>query len=554
MGISRRQMMQRSSLAVLGGGVAASAGAANAKMAQLAPELEAAQKSILIVDERAQDAYKRRVVAAGKHLLDSVGRPDQALNSDEDTLPGFVGNFSKTLPHNSLGEVEPSAYMAMVNALETNDYSGVQLSSQAERKLANPSAFNAFDIHGSDAHYTRIDASPSLTSAHAATEMIEVYWQALTRDVKYSDYDSNPLIADAVTDLNAASVRIGPLVGGNVNTDTVFRGSTFGDIDGPYISQLLYQPFNYGAGVIDQRYAQPVAGNDFMTDFSEYLAIQNGALPTRSDTFSQGNRYIQTARDLANYVHNDVLFQAYYNAAMILLGKGGSILKDENPFRDSVVEGGFVTFGGPDVLNMVAQAARMALTGAWYQKWLQRKLRPEAFGARVDVQRRALSDYGIHPDLMASEAVARTVGKQGNALLSQAFPEGSPTHPAYPAGHACVAGACATVLKAWFKEDATFTGAKVPSSNGMSLIDYAGPALTVGGEINKLANNISIGRNAAGVHYRTDGEQGMLAGEQQAIGLLKDYSLSYTTAFDGFTLTKFDGTPILIANGSVIEL
>jgi hypothetical protein len=40
----------------------------------------------------------------------------------------------------------------------------------------------------------------------------------------------------------------------------------------------------------------------------------------------------------------------------------------------------------------------------------------------------------------------------GSALLPMAFPEGSPTHPAYGAGHATVAGACVTILKAWFKE------------------------------------------------------------------------------------------------------
>ncbi len=40
----------------------------------------------------------------------------------------------------------------------------------------------------------------------------------------------------------------------------------------------------------------------------------------------------------------------------------------------------------------------------------------------------------------------------GNALLPMAFPEGSPTHPAYGAGHATVAGACVTILKAWFDE------------------------------------------------------------------------------------------------------
>ena len=38
----------------------------------------------------------------------------------------------------------------------------------------------------------------------------------------------------------------------------------------------------------------------------------------------------------------------------------------------------------------------------------------------------------------------------GNWLLPMAFPEGSPMHPSYGAGHATVAGACTTILKAWF--------------------------------------------------------------------------------------------------------
>src|SRR5262249_446464 len=32
---------------------------------------------------------------------------------------------------------------------------------------------------------------------------------------------------------------------------------------------------------------------------------------------------------------------------------------------------------------------------------------------------------------------------------------------------------------------------------------YTGAALTVGGELNKLASNIALGRDAAGVHYRS---------------------------------------------------
>ncbi len=40
------------------------------------------------------------------------------------------------------------------------------------------------------------------------------------------------------------------------------------------------------------------------------------------------------------------------------------------------------------------------------------------------------------------------------ALLPMAFPEGSPMHPAYGAGHATVAGACVTILKAFFDTSA----------------------------------------------------------------------------------------------------
>jgi hypothetical protein len=44
--------------------------------------------------------------------------------------------------------------------------------------------------------------------------------------------------------------------------------------------------------------------------------------------------------------------------------------------------------------------------------------------------------------------------RDGTYVLSHAFTEGSSTHPSYGAGHATVAGACVTILKAFFDEDA----------------------------------------------------------------------------------------------------
>lgn len=70
--------------------------------------------------------------------------------------------------------------------------------------------------------------------------------------------------------------------------------------------------------------------------------------------------------------------------------------------------------------------------------------------------------------------------------------------------------------------------------------------LTVGGELNKLAANIALERDFAGVHWCSDGSEGMKLGEAVAIGLLQDYRETYNESFKGFSFTKFDGTRVII--------
>jgi hypothetical protein len=88
----------------------------------------------------------------------------------------------------------------------------------------------------------------------------------------------------------------------------------------------------------------------------------------------------------------------------------------------------------------------------------------------------------------------------------------------------------------------------VASDDGLSLLPYTGPSLTVGGELNKLASNVSLGRDAAGVHYRSDGIEGLKLGEAVALSILRDMAALYHEEFPGFTLTRFDGTPITICS------
>lgn len=123
-------------------------------------------------------------------------------------------------------------------------------------------------------------------------------------------------------------------------------------------------------------------------------------------------------------------------------------------------------------------------------------------------------------------------------LLPQGYPEGRPLHPAYPGGHGTVAGACATILKALFQEDQPVPDVVLPAEDGTKLEARADLGLTVGGELNKLAYNIAVGRTFSGIHYRSDSVQGMLLGERVAVTLPED--------FPGYAFTGFGGERITI--------
>jgi hypothetical protein len=127
-----------------------------------------------------------------------------------------------------------------------------------------------------------------------------------------------------------------------------------------------------------------------------------------------------------------------------------------------------------------------------------------------------------------------------------AFREGSPTHPAYGAGHATVAGACVTILKAWFDESFVIPNPVVSNALGTGLVSAPGtPTLTVGGELNKVAANIAIGRNMGGVHWRTDYTESVRLGEAIALAVLEEQKLCYNE-FSGLSVTRFDGIRVTI--------
>jgi hypothetical protein len=79
-----------------------------------------------------------------------------------------------------------------------------------------------------------------------------------------------------------------------------------------------------------------------------------------------------------------------------------------------------------------------------------------------------------------------------------------------------------------------------------ALEEWKGTGLTVGNEIDKLAENVAFARNFAGVHTRSDAAHGILLGEAFAINFLREMRLTTREFFNGFSLTKFDGTRVTV--------
>jgi membrane-associated phospholipid phosphatase len=493
---------------------------------------------------REQKAYQIRIEAARRER----DRPsaDHPNNGDEARYASKFASYSKGFPHNALGEVELSAWESLMHALSTGDpedLERIQLSGSA--RLVNPQAGLAFDMQGPDSHALTMRAAPRFDSAEQAAEIAENYWMALTRDIPFLNYQGNPLISEAARDLTRFSDLRVPKAGGVVTPSLLYRGVTQGDLTGPYISQFFWKETPFGSETIDRRMRTGAALTDYMTTYSEWLAIQNGA-PGGAQVFDPVLRYIRNGRDLGEWVHRDVLFQAYFEALLILFHIG-ALGDPNNPYTVSRNQIGFGTLGDPFIASVLCAVATRALKAVWYQKWfVHRRLRPEVFAGRIHNHRNRNAAYPIHREILESSVLDQLFQRNGTYLLPMEFPEGSPFHPSFGAGHATVAGACVTILKAFFDESFVIPDPVEADSDGLRLHPYSGPPLTVGGELDKLASNVAIGRNIAGVHWRSDATESLKLGEEIAIRFLQEERGCLNESFDGFRLTRFDGRPVVV--------
>src|ERR1700730_18098819 len=199
--VDRNRLSSRRTFLARAGGAFAAAGTSLSPLAGTAT-LNAGEEGPS--DDRVNTAYRLRSEAA--MFQRDLRSPSHHTNHDEDRYHTLIGTFSKGLPHDGFGEVHRDAYETLRRALETGepeDFAIVPLGGVA--KLSDPQAALAFQMAGADSHHLGIRVPPAFSSAEEAAEMAEVYWQALTRDVPFANYDTDADIAAASASLSSFS-------------------------------------------------------------------------------------------------------------------------------------------------------------------------------------------------------------------------------------------------------------------------------------------------------------------------------------------------------------
>ncbi|HVQ73459.1 MAG TPA: vanadium-dependent haloperoxidase [Bradyrhizobium sp.] len=502
-------------------------------------------------------------------------------NGDEARYTNKIGSDSRGLPHDKRGEVEQVAWQALYAACQSGDPADFEkISLGGTRKLVNPVGTQAVSLSGINPTQIGIPPAPALDSADRGGEAIEVYWQSLLRDVPLTelrDDTSNRDVLAATEELNKLADFRAPKSGGRVTPGTLFRANALyfdpadpkgrsvtppGVLDGPLISQFLLRDVPYAAQWISAQIRTTLPASEFLTEYEEWLAIQNGVAPKRRLEFDATPRYITTGRDLAEYIHTGPALG--WAAALILATPGGGADKrysgmyppaepvsyPSNPYRKSKTQvPAGASFGLPYVQALLATGISNSVRACYWQKYfVHRTVRPEAYGGLAHHRlANGVSDYPLHDNFLKSEALDRSKAKYGTYLLSQTYPEAAPFHSTYPGGATAVGAVTATILKAFFDESRVIANPVQPDpADPTRLVPYSGPPLTVGGELNKLAVNFGFGRNWAGIHWRSDASASMAIGEEVAIGMLRDERTTLREPFDGFSFTRFDGSRVTI--------
>jgi hypothetical protein len=368
------------------------------------------------------------------------------------------------------------------------------------RKIVNPRA-------GVNAGDDRVPAPAPDESRESAGELLDVAAMVLLRETPLDEIDSNPTAARIAETLSqfpglltvpgaAGLWRYGPLDNGARLSRLVDASIPLGWRD------TLYWPEqrngNYGATA------------------DAYNALQAGNVIERQ---SSGPIVApHTGRGIASLVHQDQPFLIPLFVACQLLGANAPL---SSRFPAMANEVPFITGGGALALQCaLATATESAMRLCWRAKYATMRERPER------LWREGVAG-NLHPDFLN---LGGWIVEEVGDYLPMIYAEGSPIHPDYPSGHACIAGVCGGILMAWFSD------APVPALGIQS----------VHAEIRQMMWAMAIGRNWAGIHTRSSLLEGLRLGIRQARVHLATMKAQNPEPLRSTSFVDFDGLTVSV--------
>lgn len=215
----------------------------------------------------------------------------------------------------------------------------------------------------------------------------------------------------------------------------------------------------------------PTLGNRRRLTISPFMQLRPqplGAVYNRER--NEGEPVVYTGRELARWFESETPGLGHRHALNYLLPTA-----NWSPSRQALV------WMALDV------AIYSALSAAWHYKW---------FTSREDVRYRPRpAEYDYRVSVLFNHRVNANGSGDGERRLVPDPSPGTPRHPAYPSGHSTVGGAASEILSFFFP-------------------DYTA-------EFDMLADNAGMARLWAGIHWRSDHEQGMKLGRCVAREIIK---------------------------------
>ena len=267
-----------------------------------------------------------------------------------------------------------------------------------------------------------------------------------------------------------------------------------GDTIAGYTTKFAQHNVNFGwSRALVSPWATLLRLGDYGTTENTHSALMQGSIPEQQQY--NGPIYsLQTLQHYASFAHVDQPFLAPLFWSFQLLDNGAQL---SSRFPTLTNETGFVTHGGPvDVQCAIAEVTRLGMEWTWKLKGQNCRARPE--------QLWPLAAAGeLHPDLWR---LAPTIMQKVGKYLPQSYAEAAPLHMTWPSGHATIGAATVTLLCAYYKDQS------IPAMGITSLHAELRHAAWL---------MLTLGRMAAGVHYRSDCIDGIKVGEEAAIYYIK---------------------------------